>query len=206
MKFLIKKTAGVVIFLVVYSAGVSQYNWKLDKEKDGIQIYFSETAASKFKSVKVECTLEGNYDKLIGILTNVDHYKDWVYKTKTSRLLKKPSANELYYYTETSLPWPMLNRDVVIHVEIEKDSQLRFIKVTSINEPHYLAVIPGKVRVPHLLIDWYATMPTPKTIHIVYIFEINPGGDLPAWMVNLFADKGPYETFKKLAEILKKKA
>ena len=41
------------------------------------------------------------------------------------------------------------------------------------------------------------------SIHI-YIFEIDPGGSVPAWFVNMFADKGPYETFKQLAETLKK--
>jgi hypothetical protein len=37
----------------------------------------------------------------------------------------------------------------------------------------------------------------------VYIFEIDPGGSTPAWLVNMFADKGPYETFKQLGEALK---
>ena len=47
-------------------------------------------------------------------------------------------------------------------------------------------------------------MPTAKTISIVYIFEVEPGGSLPAWVVNMFADKGPYETFKKLSDMLKR--
>jgi len=47
-------------------------------------------------------------------------------------------------------------------------------------------------------------MPTSKSISIVYTFEADPGGNLPAWLVNSFADKGPYESFKKLAELLKK--
>jgi START domain len=204
MKFIIHKLAAVFLLLVIGSSGIGQYNWKLSKDKDGIQVFLSETAHSKFKSIKVECTLEGNYDKLIDALSNVDHFKDWIYKTKTAHLLKKPSANELYYYSETSLPWPMSNRDVVAHVKIQKDNQPGFIKITSVNEPNYLTEMPGKVRVPHLSIDWHVSMPTAKTIHIVYVFEVNPGGDIPAWMVNMFADKGPYETFKKLAVILKK--
>jgi START domain len=203
MKRIIQKLVGTLLFVVVGLTSFDQYNWKLSKDKDGIQVFLSETANSKFKSIKVECTLEGSYDKLIDALTNVDHFKDWVYKTKKAHLLKKPSANELYYYSETSLPWPMSNRDVVAHVKIQKDHQPGYLKITSVNEPAYVAEMPGKVRVPHLSINWNVTMPTAKTIHIVYIFEINPGGDIPAWMVNMFANKGPFETFKKLAEILK---
>jgi hypothetical protein len=47
-------------------------------------------------------------------------------------------------------------------------------------------------------------MPTAKTINIIYIFEAEPGGSLPAWLANMFADKGPYESFKNLSELLKK--
>jgi hypothetical protein len=38
----------------------------------------------------------------------------------------------------------------------------------------------------------------------VYTFETDPGGNVPAWLVNSFADKGPFESFKKLGELLKK--
>jgi hypothetical protein len=189
---------------VVASTGFCQYNWKLTKDKDGIKIYLSETVNSKFKSVKVECTLAGNYDKLVAALTDVVHLKDWVYNTKRSFILKKVNPYELYYYTETSIPWPMSNRDVVVHIKIYRDSLQRFLKVISVNEPNYLPEMSGNVRVPHLSINWYVTMPTAKTISIVYILEANPGGSVPAWLVNNFAEKGPYETFKKLAEILKK--
>ncbi|MFI5133348.1 MAG: START domain-containing protein [Chitinophagales bacterium] len=204
MKFISKKIAGAVLFSVILSTGFCQYNWKLSKDKDGIKVYLSETATSKFKSVKVECTLAGNYDKLIAALTDVDHLKDWVYNTKRSNVLKKISPYELYYYSETSIPWPMSNRDVVIHVKITRDSLRRFLKVVSVNAANYSPENDGKVRVPHLSINWYVTMPTSKTISIVYVFEADPGGSLPGWLVNMFADRGPYETFKKLAVILKK--
>jgi hypothetical protein len=68
----------------------------------------------------------------------------------------------------------------------------------------YIPEKGGKVRVTKSTISWYVTMPTAKTISIVYIFEVEPGGSLPAWVVNMFADKGPYETFKKLSDMLKR--
>ena len=72
------------IFLsFTFLSGISQ-NWKLDKNKDGIKVYLAENPKSKFKSIKVECTLAGTYDKLIAILTDIDHLKNWVYNTKTS--------------------------------------------------------------------------------------------------------------------------
>jgi len=87
MKFLVRLIC-TVFFSVVFLDGISQ-NWKLDKNKDGIKVYLAENPKSKFKSIKVETTLPGTYDKLIAILTDIDHLKSWVYNTKMSYLIKK---------------------------------------------------------------------------------------------------------------------
>ena len=180
-----------------------QYNWKLSKEKDGIKVYQSEVEHSSYKAIRVECTLEGNYDKLIAILNNVNGQKDWVYHNKISYIVKQVNPYEFYYYTEASLPWPMSNRDAVVHLKMDRDSLNRFLKITSNSVPDYISEKSGKVRVTSSTIHWDVTMPTPKTINISYIFEAEPGGSIPAWVANAFVDKGPYETFKKLGEILK---
>jgi len=180
-----------------------QYNWKLSKEKDGIKVYQSELQYSSYKAIKVECTLDGNYDKLIAVLNNVNGQKDWVYHNKISYIVKQVNPYEFYYYTEASLPWPMSNRDAVVHLKIDRDSLNRFLKITSNSVPDYISEKSGKVRVTSSNIRWDVTMPTTKTINISYIFEAEPGGSIPAWVANAFVDKGPYETFKKLGEILK---
>jgi hypothetical protein len=185
--------------------GFGQYNWKLTKDKDGIKVYQSENPKSKFKSVRVECTLAGTFDKLIAVLTDIDHLKDWVYNTKMSYLIRKISPLDMYYYTETTIPWPMSNRDAVVHLRIMRDSLQRFVRVISTNENRLVPQKNGKVRIVYSSVNWYVTMPSSKTVSIVYTFEADPGGGLPAWIVNSFADKGPYESFKKLSEMLKRK-
>jgi len=198
----IRRAAYLLILCLVMSYSFGQYHWKLTRNKDGIKVYVAENPRSKYKSIKVECILPGDFDRLIHILTDIDHLKDWVYNTKLSYLIKKISAYDLYYYTETSIPWPMSNRDVVVHLRILKDTLGRALRVTSINENRLVPEKDGKVRVVYSSINWYVTMLAGKGMGIVYTFEADPGGSLPAWLVNSFADKGPYESFKKLSEIL----
>jgi hypothetical protein len=203
MKFAFLKTFFFLFCSAFCSASFAQYNWKLSKDKDGIRVYESDVPKSNFKSIKVECTLEGSYEKLMAVLSDFGHQKDWVYNNKTSYLLKRVNPYEYYYYAETYLPWPMSNRDAAIHLKMTRDSLNRFLKITAVSVPDFVPQKSGKIRVPRTDISWYVTMPTERTISIVYIFDAEPGGTLPAWLVNMFADKGPYQSFKKLSEILK---
>ena len=204
MKIMSIKLAVLVLFSSFVSAANSQYKWELSKNKDGIKVYQSEVKHSKFKTIKVECTLEGTYDKLMVILNDVANQNKWVYNNISSSILQRISGNEFYYYSKTHLPWPMTNRDAIIHLKMTKDSLNRFLKISAVSVPGFAPEKSGMVRVPWSDISWYVTMPSAKTISIVYIFDADPGGSLPAWVVNMFTDKGPYESFKKLSELLKR--
>lgn len=203
------KTAVINLFLLLLLCAVfpktfCQTNWKLTKDKDGIKVYQREVPNSNFKNIKVECILPGDFDKLISVINNVGSYKNWVYNNKTAYLLKRISPYEFYYYTEAYLPWPLDNRDAAMHTVITKDSQNGFIKISSTAVPNYTPTKSGKVRIKKSSINWYVTKASVNTLRVVYTFETDPGGNVPSWLANSFADKGPYESFKKLGEHLKK--
>lgn len=182
----------------------SQQNWKLEKSKEGINVYTAEQKNSSFKAIKVECTLKGTYAKLISILTNVAGFHKWIYNNKQSKLLKKNSTYDFVYYSETSMPFPVANRDVIIRMQIKTDSLPKFMTVAGSNQDEYIPPIPGLQRIEHYRASWKITMPTAGTLHIVYNLEVDPGGSLPAWLANSFADKGPFNTFSNLADQLNK--
>ena len=200
----LKQFSILIVLVLACQQLQAQYNWKLAKSKNGINVYTSPVSNSSFKSVKVECTLTGTYAKLIGLLQDVSGFEDWIYNNKTSRLLKKFSSTDFVYYSETSMPIPFANRDVVIRMQIRTDSLPRFLSIQGSNQEEYMPEIPGRERIPHYKASWKVTMPTANSLQILYLMEVDPGGSLPAWLANSFADKGPFNTFSNLAEKLKK--
>ena len=162
MKITSIKLVGLVVFSTLAFTAKSQYNWKLSKDQDGIKVYQSEIKHSKFKNIKVECTLEGTYDKLMTILNDVTNQNKWVYNNISSSILKRISENEFYYYSKTHLPWPMTNRDAIVHLKMNKDSLNRFLKISVWSVPGYTPERSGLVRVPRSDINWYVTMPSAK--------------------------------------------
>jgi START domain len=194
----------ITLLCLLTGTSFGQHNWKLEKDKNGIKVYSSDMPNSSFKAVKVECTLTGSYTKLVSILTKVPQFSNWIYNTKLSKLVRQTTPLDFVYYSETHLPWPLSNRDAVIHLRIKTDSLPRVLTISGSSVTDLVPEIPGKVRVSQYAANWKVTMPTAKTIKIYYVLELNPGGSIPAWVANSFSDKGPFETFSNLAELLKK--
>jgi len=193
-----------IVFACLLALSCSaQYNWKLEKDQQGIKVYSSEIRQSSFKAIKVECVLSGNYKKLISILTNVPEMHKWIYKAKPARLIKQITPLDFIYLIETETPWPLSNRDAVIHFKINTDSLPKFLLISGRNANNLVAKTPGKVRVTNYKADWRVMMPTATTLQIQYIIELDPGGDIPGWISNSFISKGPFETFSNLAKKLK---
>jgi len=200
------KISLVTIFLLsaLYFSGYGQENWKLKTEKGGIAVYMRALPDSKFKAIKVECELEATLSQLVAVILDVNTGAEWVYSTKSSVLLKQVSPSELYYYSEVSVPWPASNRDFIAMLKVVQDTHTRVVTVYGPTFPDYLPVKKDIVRVQKSEGKWVISPMGKGRIKVEYTLRADPGGDIPAWLVNMFATKGPYESFKKLKEQLKK--
>lgn len=203
MKLILNKNLLLLFFFALALHASAQNNWDLSKDENGIKVYTRKTDSSDFKSVKVETLFTGTCEKLAGILMGVDKNIKWVYNTKSLHLIKRFNDNELIYYAETSLPWPMKNRDQAIRINLYPDSANHALKITTAGEPKAIPVTKGIVRVPYFLGVWNVKQISSTKISIEYYLNVDPGGSVPAWISNMFVAKGPYETFVNLSKLLK---
>lgn len=181
----------------------AQNEWKLSREGNGIKVYTQKAADSKFKSVKVECIVAGNIEKLVSILKNVDGNIKWVYNTKRTYSIRTVNKNEFIYYAETALPWPLTNRDMVINMLFINDSLGKKLLVKATGMKDELPKNNNIIRIPFFDGLWDVTTTDKTHISITYTLSIDPGGTIPAWAYNKFVSKGPYNTFHNLSILLK---
>jgi hypothetical protein len=179
-----------------------QTQWTLVKDDNGIKVYLGNTDSSKFKAVKVEALIPGTLKKFDSIIRDVNNHKKWIYSTKNSVMVKSVNANEIIYYSETSLPWPLANRDVVSDMTISTDTVSQAEHVLSKNVNGLVEVKDGLVRIPFLRTEWKVQGQNSRMLLFEYYFSVDPGGKLPSWLVNSFAAKGPYNTFLNLKKLL----
>jgi hypothetical protein len=185
-------------------SGRSQDDWKLKTDKDGINIYTRTFPDSKFKAIKVEVELDATLSQMVAVVLDVNTGAQWVYSTKSSVLLKQVSPSELYYYSEVSIPWPAANRDFIAQLRAVQDPRSRVVTIYGPVFPDYLPVKKDIVRVRRSEGKWIISPLGKGKIKVEYTLRVDPGGDLPAWLVNMFVTKGPFESFKKLKEQLQR--
>jgi hypothetical protein len=195
----------VLLFLIQVDV-FGQNAWKLVSDKEGIKIYTSEMPDSKVKAIKVECEFNATPSQLVALLMDANTSADWVYHTKSSTIIKQVSPSEIYYYSEVNMPWPTANRDFVAHLTV---SQNPITKVIVIDGPAVQGMVPEKkgiVRITNSLGKWTITPFGLDQLKVQYTLHVEPGGSIPAWMVNMFATEGPQQVFKEIKIQLEKPA
>lgn len=93
----------------------------------------------------------------------------------------------------------------MVQLAFAKDTVNKKLRIAVRSMPGILPEKPNLVRVPYSLGLYDVTTLHDNRIKIDYTLRVNPGGTLPAWLVNYTATIGPYNTFKKLKELVERK-
>lgn len=190
-------------FLLAHLTIKSQDGWSLKKDKNGIKVFSKKSDKFKFDQLKVECVLDGKISQLAAVLLDVNNQYQWVYKTNKSQLLKEMGEGDVVYYSEISCPWPFENRDVVVRMNIAQNKLSKVLTIEAKNVADYIPVKNNLVRIQYSNALWTVTPLSSSQFKVEYSIEVDPGSNVPAWLVNLFAINGPYESFVNLREKMK---
>jgi len=177
----------------------------LKKESDGIKVYSCKTDKSAYKVVRATFTINSTIKEYLELVRDVDNYKNWHYKSSNARILEESNPNDIIYYTQIEAPWPVSNRDLILHLELLQDAATGSLTVLLNSMPEYLPEQEGLVRIPYSSSTMIMNPLDTNLIEVDYTILVDPGGSLPVWVVNLVSTQGPYETFKRLKDNLENK-
>lgn len=195
-----------ILFFLFFVSGSSQELWKLTGDKNGIKTYSKKTRDVKINAVKLETVFQTTLSQLTAVITDVSAYDTWIFNSRSTRLLKQVSPSELYYYSEVVFPWPAVNRDFVSHVIISQNPVTREVNITANNVSGWEPKKSKLVRIEQSEGVWILTPLSKNEVAVTYTLQVDPGGDLPAWIINSFSHKGLLQTFMNLRIQLSKSA
>ncbi len=204
MKFLHFSLALAALLLGGLAFG--QDGWTLKRETHGMKIYARKSDSFKIDELRVETTMPGSLEQFIAAIMDIDHHNQWVYRVQTASLLKRNGPVELYYHTVLHSPWPMQNRDIVSRMTLRHSPADRSVQISINSANHLLPPQKGLMRVPFCRGQWNIRETADNKLHIDYRIQVETDDVLPAWIINLFATKGPEESFIRLRNHIRKPA
>jgi hypothetical protein len=198
--------AGRLLFLYIWISPyvtLAQQDCTLKLDKDSVKIWTCPSKNTKFKAVKSRFLMKGTLSQLAALVFDLPGHTKWEYKTRSASLLKKINDHHVIYYTEVDAP-VVHNRDFVIDMTLRQDPGNKDLTIDLVSMPEYIPHKEGIVRVPFSQAKWTVKKIGDEHLQIDYYLEIDLGGSVPGWIVNMFSHQGPYETYKGMHDLVGK--
>ena len=176
--------------------------WVLRKNENGIMVYTRYAEGSDLKEVRVVSEVNSTLSGCVALIMDLKNYPNWIYACSEASVLSVVNSQERYQYQVTDVPWPVSDRDVVSDFKIVQDESTKVITTTNSNDPGHIPDKEGRVRVQQFNTT-YRLSPLPNgKVKVEFELYVDPGGSIPAWLINANIVTAPYKTtvamFKQL--------
>ncbi|CAK1862216.1 hypothetical protein F0248_10325 [Vibrio crassostreae] len=205
---MISKILTFIIIATSFSVLASDANeWKLVRDKKGIEVYNRKIEGNDFKEFRAEADIQANLTSIIALFTDTSVGTQWVENIDEMEEIEHFSEAHTVTKTYTKAPWPVSDREAIVENFIEQDPDTLIVIINQHGRPNYRPNDDKHiVRVTHLESRWILTPLDNNTTHISYQVLSDPGGSIPSWLINMVAVSQPYKTLLGLSEMLDSQA
>ncbi len=194
--------AGFFALIFINLSYAQETEWQLKRETKQLKVYTRNIAETGIKELKITTQFEASLNSIVALLNDVPANTDWVYSSKVAKITEKLAPNDMYYYSVSDFPWPLQDRDLIVHSVIEQDPDSKVVTSTSYSAKEKYPLQKGIVRVTIFDSKWIFTPLPGGKVNIEYTVKTDPGGNIPVFLTNMFIDRGPVATMKKMREML----
>lgn len=177
--------------------------WSPSKSGHGVTVYTRSVPGTPIKEIKAELELTASINTIVGCLSDIPAYPQWIYQMSEARIIKQISVTEFEVYQRVKTPWPLDDRDVCGHYAFKQDPTTGDVQLNTHAVPKVLPAVQGVVRVQKNKTTWTIKPLGKNRNKCEYFLMLDPAGDVPSWIINLFISEGPYTSLVKLKQRVK---
>lgn len=190
----------LISILIGFSVSAQEPEWEFRKEEDGIKAYTRKHDWSKFDEYRVEMTLKTSVSNILALFKDFDVYPELFPGTATViNHIDEPDQYVNYIIVKT--PFPAKNRDGVYVNKLSYDSAAKnlHIDVSCTNE--YYQKNSKNIQIENCKGFWDITDIGGGQVKVVQQFVMDPGGVVPAFIINMQTVKNPISTFSAIQKL-----
>ena len=209
------KFYGLVILLMysgyVWAEEETKDNY-LKLDKDGIQVYVFKHKQSDFATFKAITVIPASLDSVLAVMLDNTAHTQWIHNCKQSMVIEQVDFFERYHYQVINIPFPFVDRDIMMHSTLTQDSSDQSITITTSAVSDYCHE-QASARCEQVkqspLVRIHQSTGTHKLesveggVKLTWVQHTDPAGGLPAWLVNQLVVDIPYKTLKNLTQKVK---
>ncbi len=195
----------LLLLLLLYLPAVARTTeapWALEQDEGRIQIYTRPVAGSPFLEVKATALINAPIAHLANVMGDGERCSEWRAMCKSSEVLGTATDTERTIYMVLDLPWPVSDRDMVIHSTVDID---RVAKTVSVQLEPASSAYPEQDYVRAITTGYYQIKALGEQLsELIYIMHTDLGGDLSADLINPRVTSSTYEDVKRLQLLAEK--
>ena len=174
----------VVIFALT-PLKAEEKEWRFVYEADGVTIHKrikEDTVFLEFKSTGV---LRGEISEYLSVLIDTEIMPDWAPRCIEAQNVESINDRETIIYVACNGVWPVADRDYVAKRTITSDPGKSTVRVNiNLIENPDAPDIKSRVHISYLQCCWILKRVNHSYTHVELRACVDPGGWLPAWLVN----------------------
>lgn len=186
-------------------AMAAEAEWKLEKDKDGIQVYTRAVEGWSIREIRGVTHVPARLSSVVAVITDVAAQGELNEYVSQATVQNRESDTRYQIYAQTKMPWPVSNRDVVNQRSIAQDPSSLVVTITD-TALESASPVPksGTVRVVKSKQVWTLT-PDPKGgVNAQMQLLSDPNGPIPASLINSMSVSTPFKTLGKLKALAQK--
>jgi hypothetical protein len=181
---------------------ITDPSWTLKKSKNNINIFVRGSKISGINEFMGVLKTNACIDDVEKLLLDSETTDKWLYNSLGANEIKRNSVRDVTVYSKTNVPWPLTSRDSVINMQhFTYESGNRSI-ITMLGLPDSIPEEANYVRVPLLFGFWELVQGEASQLDITYHLMLDPGGNIPQWIINMFTVDTPFESLKAIDGLL----
>ena len=196
MKIMIVMACTAALLSTVHAAPFEKATLSIDKDRIKVWTYpHRQNAVLRYQAETIyDCSLE----KAVALILDIEHATKWVpYMGRAQVLSSDAQKGESLMYMVLDFPFPLKDRDVLVHSKISKDtSGVTRIKNKAVNQGY--AQNTDYIRLTNYVGDWTFQALGPHQVKVTTSGYANPEGAIPVSFVNMFVQQQPYQMLQKM--------
>lgn len=195
------------VLLMMGSGLLRADDWTLARDSHGIKVWTRLEAGQALRTFKAETVVESRLAALVSLMLDTDQASAWMYRISRVDVLRRDdSQGRFVLRVLTDFPWPLNNRDAVVEGRLWQDEKTGVVTIRSHAVPAgSYPQDPDYVRMPAFEGGWQFRPLAQGRVEVTMTGRADPGGVIPAALVNLIIHETPYQTLRGLQRVIAEK-